>query len=77
MCVGGVVVKCPALPPCAADGCSRNPLYYYYVSGSQSFGRMKANRDLNNPEKETVSAKFVEDLVTHLGQVCFPLFQNL
>ena len=26
---------------------------------------MKANRDLNNPDKETVSAKFVEDLVTH------------
>ena len=26
---------------------------------------MKANRDLNNPDKETVSAKFVEDLVTY------------
>ena len=25
-----VIVKCPVLPPCVADGHSRNPLYYYY-----------------------------------------------
>ena len=25
-----VIVKRPALPPCALDGRSRNPLYYYY-----------------------------------------------
>ena len=33
MCVVSVVVKRPALPPCAVDGSSRNPLccydYYY------------------------------------------------
>ena len=28
--VVSVIVKRPVLPPCAADGCSRNPLYYYY-----------------------------------------------
>ena len=28
--VVSVTVKCPALPPCAIDGRSRNPLYYYY-----------------------------------------------
>ena len=30
MCVVSVIVKHPALPPCAVDVCSRNPLYYYY-----------------------------------------------
>ena len=25
-----IIVKRPVLPPCAVDGCSRNPLYYYY-----------------------------------------------
>ena len=30
VCVGSVNVKHPALPPCAVDGRSRNPLYYYY-----------------------------------------------
>ena len=28
--VVSVIVKCPVLPLCAVDGCSRNPLYYYY-----------------------------------------------
>ena len=31
VCVVSVTVKCPVLPPCAADGHSRNPLYYYYL----------------------------------------------
>ena len=30
MCVVSVIVKHPALPPCAVGGCSTNPLYYYY-----------------------------------------------
>ena len=30
MCVVSVVVKRPALPPCAVDGSSRNALCYYY-----------------------------------------------
>ena len=29
--VASVVVKRPALPPCAVDGHSTNPLYYYYM----------------------------------------------
>ena len=28
--VVSVTVKRPALLPCAADGCARNPLHYYY-----------------------------------------------
>ena len=27
VCVVSVIVKCPVLPPCAVDGCSRNPHY--------------------------------------------------
>ena len=30
MSVVRLIVKCPVLPPYAADGRSRNPLYYYY-----------------------------------------------
>ena len=30
VCVVSVVVKHPVLPPCAVDGHSGNPLYYYY-----------------------------------------------
>ena len=29
VCVVSVIVKHPVLPPCAVDGRSRNPLYYY------------------------------------------------
>ena len=29
-CVVSIIVKHPVLPPCAVDGRSRNPLYYYY-----------------------------------------------
>ena len=28
--VVSVIVKRTVFPPCAVDGCSRNPLYYYY-----------------------------------------------
>ena len=28
-CLVGVIIKHPALPPCAVDGCCRNPHYYY------------------------------------------------
>ena len=28
--VVSVIVQCPVLPPCAVDGRSRNPLYYYF-----------------------------------------------
>ena len=28
--VVSVIGKCPALLPCAVDGCYRNPFYYYY-----------------------------------------------
>ena len=31
-----VCVKCPVLPPCAVDGRSRNPLYYYYVTKAKA-----------------------------------------
>ena len=27
--VVSVIVKCPMLPPCAVDGHSRNPFYYF------------------------------------------------
>ena len=30
VCVVSVIVKRLVLPPCAVDGSSRNPLYYYY-----------------------------------------------
>ena len=30
VCVVSVIVKRPAFPSCAADGRSRNPLYYYH-----------------------------------------------
>ena len=30
VCVVSVIVKRPVLPPYVVDGCSRNPLYYYY-----------------------------------------------
>ena len=33
VCVVSVIVKCPVLPPSVVDGCSRNPLYYYYNVG--------------------------------------------
>ena len=29
-CVVSVIVKHSVFPPCAVDGHSRNPLYYYY-----------------------------------------------
>ena len=32
-CLVGVIIKRPALPPCAVDGCCRNP-HYYYISSS-------------------------------------------
>ena len=31
-----VIVKHPMLPPCVVDGCSRNPLFYYYTYGPSS-----------------------------------------
>ena len=31
MCVVSVIIKRPVLTPCAVDGCSRNPLYHYYI----------------------------------------------
>ena len=34
MCVVSVIVKHPVLPPCAVDGRSRNPLYYYFEAGT-------------------------------------------
>ena len=34
VCVVSVIVKRPVLPPCAVDGRSRNPLYYYYIPQS-------------------------------------------
>ena len=37
MSVVSVIVKHPVLPPCAADGRSRNPLYYYYHRVIQKF----------------------------------------
>ena len=30
VCVVSAIVNGPVLPPCAVDGCSRHPLYYYY-----------------------------------------------
>ena len=30
VCVVSVIIKHPVLPPCAVDGHSRNPLFYYY-----------------------------------------------
>ena len=35
VCVVSVIVKRPVLPPCAVDGRSRNPLYYYYLHGGR------------------------------------------
>lgn len=32
VCVVSVIVKHPMLPLCGVDGCSRNPLYYYYCA---------------------------------------------
>ena len=32
VCVVNAIVKCPVLQPCAGDGRSRNPLYYYKVA---------------------------------------------
>ena len=34
--VVSVIVKRTVFPPCAVDGCSRNPLYYYYCSQQSS-----------------------------------------
>ena len=34
-----VIVNRPVFPPCAVDGCSRNPLYYYYFYSVLELGR--------------------------------------
>ena len=34
----GVIVKRPVLPPCAVDGRSRNPLYYWFLMAVWTFG---------------------------------------
>ena len=47
VCVVSVIVKCPVLPPCAVDGCSRNPRYYYYFSLFADFFPQQFSADIS------------------------------